>query len=152
MKLQRSINGRFVFHLSQRDKLLLLEVLKLYPRISSAKQPLSKGAKLADHEGSQQLLDEAVAEQRAANKKQLETLLTDPRRFADIESGCRMTLSAGDLEWLLQVLNDVRIGSWIHLGSPEERIEKLTLENAPHLWAMEMAGHFESQLLEALEQ
>jgi hypothetical protein len=151
VKLQRLKNGRFVFHLSQRDKLLLLEVLKLYPRICSAKQPLSKGAKLDDHEANQRLLEEAVAEQRAANKKQLGALITDPRRFADTASGCRLTLSATDLEWLLQVLNDVRIGSWVHLGSPEERIEKLTLENAPHLWAMEMAGYFESHLLEALD-
>jgi hypothetical protein len=62
-----------------------------------------------------------------------------------------MTLSAADVEWLLQVFNDVRVGSWVHLGLPEERIAKLTLENAPHLWAMEMAGYFESQLLKALE-
>jgi hypothetical protein len=151
VKLQRSTNGRFVFHLSQRDKALLLEILKLYPRICAAKQPLSKSARLDDHEASQRMLEEAVAEQRAANKKQLETLVTDPRRFADAESGCRMTLSPGDVEWLLQVLNDIRVGSWIHLGSPEERIEKLTLENARHLWAMEMAGYFESHLLEALE-
>jgi hypothetical protein len=151
VKLQRSTNGRFVFQLSRRDKMLLLEVLKLYPRICSGKQPLSKGARLDDHEASQHMLEEAVAEQRAANKKQLETLLTDPRRFADTETGCRMTLSAGDVEWLLQVFNDVRVGSWVHLGLPEERIEKLTLENAPHLWAMEMAGYFESQLLKALE-
>jgi hypothetical protein len=151
VKLQRLTNGRFVFHLSQRDKLLLLEVLKLYPRICSAKQPLSKGAKLHNQAANQRMLEEAVAEQRAANKKQLETLVTDRKRFADTASGCRMTLSAGDLEWLLQVLNDVRVGSWVHLGSPEEKIEKLTLENAPHLWAMEMAGYFESHLIEALD-
>jgi hypothetical protein len=101
---------------------------------------------------NQRLLEEAVAEQRAANKKQLQTLLTDPRRFADTETGCRMTLSPADMEWLLQVLNDIRIGSWVRLGSPEERLEKLTLKTAPHFWAMEMSGYFQSRLLEALDR
>ena len=151
MKLIRSTNGKFAFHLTQRDKLLLLQVLKLYPRISSAKQPLTKSTRIADRESNQRLLEEAVAEQRAANKKQLETLLTDPRRFADTQTGCRLTLSQSDIEWLLQVLNDIRVGSWAHLGSPEEKLEKLTLNTAPHFWAMEMSGYFQARFLEALE-
>ena len=150
MKLIRSTNGKFVFHLSQRDKLLLLQVLKLYPRIPSASQPLSKSTRLPDRESNQRLLDEALAEQRAANKKQLETLLTDPRRFADAETGCRLTLSQSDMEWLLQVLNDIRVGSWVLLGSPEEKLEQLTVTTAPHFWAMEMSGYFQMRFLEAL--
>ena len=151
MKLVRSTNGKFVFHLGQRDKLLLLQVLKLYPRITSASQPLSKSSRLPDRESNQRLLEEALAEQRAENKKHLETFLTDPRRFADTEAGCRLTLSRSDMEWLLQVLNDIRIGSWILLGSPEEKFAKLTLATAPHYWAMEMSGIFQSSFLEALE-
>ena len=151
MKLVRSTNGKFVFHLGQRDKLLLLQVLKLYPRITSASQPLSKSGRLPDRESNQRLLDEALAEQRAENKKHLETLLTDPRRFADTEAGCRLTLSRFDMEWLLQVLNDIRIGSWILLGSPEEKFAKLTLATAPHYWAMEMSGIFQARFLEALD-
>jgi hypothetical protein len=150
MKLIRSTNGRFVFQLGQRDKLLLLQVLKLYPRIPSASQPLTKSGKLPGHESNQRLLDEALAEQRAENKKHLETLLTDPRRFADSETGCRLTLSHADMEWLLQVLNDIRVGSWLLLGSPDEKFEKLTLATAPHYWAMEMSGIYQSRFLEAL--
>jgi hypothetical protein len=151
MKLVRSANGKLVFHLGQRDKLLLLQVLKLYPRITSVSQPLTKSGKLPGHEANQRLLEEALAEQRSENKKHLETLLTDPRRFADSESGCILTLSRADMEWLLQVLNDIRIGSWVLLGSPEEKFAKLTLATAPHYWAMEMSGIFQSRFLEALE-
>ena len=151
MKLLRSGNGKFVFHLGQRDKLLLLEVLKLYPQITSASRPLTKFGKLPDEQTNQGLLDEALAEQRAHNKKLLETFLTDPRRFAETESGCRLTLSAADMEWLLQVLNDIRIGSWVQLGSPEEKFEELNLETAPHYWAMEISGFFQSRFLEAME-
>jgi hypothetical protein len=53
----------------------------------------------------------------------------------------------------LQVLNDVRVGSWIALGSPDtEQGEKilLTEETAPRVRSMEVAGAFEAVLLEAL--
>ena len=151
MRLVRSANGKLVFLLGQRDKLMLLEVLKLYPRIPSASRPLTKFGKLPGQEANQRLLDEALAEQRAENKKHLETFLTDPRRFADTQTGCRLTLSASDTEWLLQVLNDIRVGSWVLLGSPEGKFDKLTLATAPHYWAMEMSGIFQSRFLEALE-
>jgi hypothetical protein len=68
-----------------------------------------------------------------------------------MEAGGRLSLSPAEVEWVLQVLNDIRVGSWIILGSPEERLPELNETNAPHVWAMEMAGHFQAQLLEALQ-
>lgn len=150
MRLIRSSPGEFVFHLGQRDKVLLLEVLKLYPRIPAAGQPLTKSPDLPDHEANQRLLAEALAEQRAENKNHLSAFLADPRRFADRPTGCRLALSRADLEWLLQILNDVRVGSWIMLGSPDEKPAKLNPITAQHFWAMEMAGAFQIKLLEAL--
>ena len=60
-------------------------------------------------------------------------------------------LSGSELEWLLQVLNDIRVGSWIILGSPEQWFEAATPQTAPHLWAMELAGAFEMAFLPAVE-
>ena len=151
MKITRSAN-RFVFHLGKRDKHFLLELLKLYPRMPSAHQPLSKSAPSAQKQSNQELLDQALAEQRAENKKQLEGLLADKERFKETESGCRLSLTPGDVEWLLQVLNDIRVGSWVRLGSPEPKLELATLNNltAPDFWSMEIAGYFQVHLLEAL--
>ena len=118
----------------------------------SAHHVLSKSGRLPDAEANQQLLDEALAEQRAENKKQLQALLADPRRFEHTETGARLSLSPAEAEWLLQVLNDIRVGSWVILGSPEEKPAELTAANAPHFLAMEMAGYFQMQLLEALER
>jgi len=110
----------------------------------SAHQPLSKSAPPSQEQSNQQLLDEALAEQRAENKKQLDALLADKDRFKETESGCRLSLPPGDVEWLLQVLNDIRVGSWLRLGSPEATLELATLSNltAPDFFAMELAGHF----------
>jgi hypothetical protein len=153
VKLIRSSNDNLLFHLGKREKLLLLELLKLYPRIPSGHQSLSKSRNIRDREANQRLLDEAMAEQRAECKKQLQAFLADPRRFAEDQTGCRLSLCKSEPEWLLQILNDIRIGSWLSLGSPEPPMEIALLneQTAPHFWAMEMAGHFQMQLLQAME-
>ena len=117
MKLVPAEQGKFIFRLGKQEKQLLLAVLDRYPLIPPAYQPLSKSAPAGENETDQHLLDEALAEQRRENKKLLASFLKDEKRFKETERGCRITLSAPDLEWLLQVLNDVRVGSWILLGS-----------------------------------
>jgi hypothetical protein len=151
VKLIRTSKTRLWFQLSEREKRLLVQVLKLYPRVPSAHQPLSKSGRMPDQAENQRLLDEALAEQRAVNRKQMQALLADPARFQKAETGWHLRLSRSEVEWVLQVLNDVRVGSWVILGSPEGKIETLNAETAPHFWAMEMAGYFQMQLLAASE-
>ncbi len=152
MKLLRATGTRLVFELGQREKRSLLQLLKLYPCVPSAHHVLSQSGLLPDAKENQQLLDEALAEQRAENQKQLRNLLADPRRFDQTESGARLSLSRAEVEWVMQVLNDIRVGSWVILGSPEEKPTELTAGNAHHFLAMEMTGYFQMQLLEALEE
>jgi len=153
VKLLRTTKEKLWFQLGKREKGLLLEVLRLYPRIPSAYQPLSKRANVPDPQSSQRLLDEALAEQRAGNKKRLQAFLEAPRRFQDNEGGCRLVLAPMEADWLLQILNDIRVGSWVILGSPEpkEEIRLLNERTAPHFWAMEMSGYFQMSLLEGME-
>jgi hypothetical protein len=152
MKLVRSTKTRLLFHLGQRETRLLLQILKLYPRVPPAHHVLSKSGRLPDREANQRLLDEALAEQRAENKKELLALLGDSRRFSRTETGSRLSLPPAEAEWLLQVLNDIRIGSWIILGSPEHKVPELNETTAPDFLAMEMAGYFQAQLLEAMHR
>lgn len=142
------------FQLSARERDTLLEILQAYPVVPPAHQQLSK--ELTDpHVGEyQRLLDEALAEQRAANKRHLQEWLAAPERFRKASSGCRFRLERSDSEWLLQVLNDIRVGHWLRLGSPEP--SRLRLNNfRPRLFpvwlAMEMSGYFQVHILEALE-
>ena len=153
MKLIRADKGRFVFHVGKREKKSLSEILKLYPVIPAAYPRVSKSGKDQAQKGSQRLLDEALAAQRLENKKQVLAMLNEPARFQPTESGFHLSLSAPQVEWLLQVLNDTRVGSWINLGSPDtEKGEKIPLngKTLPHLWVMETAGHFEMALLDAM--
>ena len=152
MKLIRTTKTRVLFHLGHWEAHLFLEILSLYPCLPPAHQKLSKASPRPDSDANQQLLDEALAEHRAENKKQLRALLADERRFAPTETGGRLSLPPADVEWVLQVLNDIRVGSWVRLDSPDEKPVKLNEKTAPHYRAMEIAGYFEAQLLEALER
>ena len=151
MKLVQATKDKLVFHLGKREEGLLLRVLKQFPCVPGAHHVLSKSGRLPDAATNQQLLEEALAEQRAEHKNKLQALLTDRQHLTHTESGARLSLSPAEADWLLQVLNDVRVGSWIILGSPDEKPAELTPASAPYLLAMEMAGYFQMQLLEALE-
>jgi hypothetical protein len=148
VKLIKAAQDKYQFQLSCREEDLLLHLLTLYPRIPSGYQPLSKNAA---QESNQRLLDEALAETRAQNKTRLASFLTDPRKLKEVENGWHLTINSDEVESLLQVLNDVRIGSWILLGSPDRPMKVLNPESGPHLWAMEMAGYFQMRFLELLD-
>jgi hypothetical protein len=146
-------DNNLVFQLGRREKALLLELLKLYPVIPSAHYRIS-GTPSPEPDPNQQLLEESLAEHRNENARELDAMLHEPGRFQDTPAGYRLVLSPSSVEWLLQVLNDIRVGSWLHLGSPDEKKGKhlhLTLDNARYLWAMEMSGVFQSVLLAARE-
>jgi len=138
--------------MGRRERDLFLELLPLYPRTPAAHRKLSKSSILPDAEAAQKLLDDALAEQRDQNRQLLEQLMLDLARFQVQPTGLKLVLSEADTEWLLQVLNDIRVGSWVLLGSPEDphTVEQLTEETVPNLWAMEMSGYFQMHLLKAL--
>jgi len=169
---------RYVFRLGKREKQLLCETLGLYPLTPRSHHRLSRRAEAADAENeallvlwlgqnagtivaeaadaeNQALLEEAVATQKQTHKHQLDAWLADKARFVEEPGGFRFELDRDQIEWLLQVLNDVRVGSWLMLGCPdpdEGKQPKLTPENAHFFLAMELCGEFENDLLEALDQ
>jgi hypothetical protein len=149
MKLLRADENRFAFHVGQQEKALLLETLRLYPLIPAAYPRFCKTAK-GEPDENQHLLEEALAAQRAENRNAILTMLKEPARFRRTGHGFHFTLTAAELERLLQVFNDIRVGSWIALGSPEEGEEPAMIEeNAGYFLALEVCGHIETVLLAA---
>ena len=148
MRRVKRDNEGFVFQLSGREKEMLLSVLRLYPQMPAGHFKLSQGCKVES--STQALLDEALAEQKAENQRSVQKLLGEPARWVLADHFWRLKLNETEVEWLLQVLNDIRVGSWVLLGSPEEKIYTLSEETAPHFWAMEVAGGFQMELLAAL--
>ena len=153
MKLLHSNPDGYVFRLRQAEKDLIFRLLQLYPVVPAAHHRLSQsGTGDADDE-NQRLLDESLAAHRQEQQAQVLAMMEDPACFSKVKGGWQLRLSGPQIEGLLQVFNDIRVGSWIALGSPDfEQGVKLepTEVNAARIWLMETAGFFQQQLLEAV--
>jgi hypothetical protein len=146
----------FVFHVDKREKRLLFETLQLYPLIPSAHHRLTRSGESDALKENQKLLEESLNERRQQNRKQLMAMLNEEHRFVETEGGgFHLALTAPQVDWLLQLLNDIRVGSWILLGEPDEkhgRLPQVTDQNVLHLVAMEFCGYFQMVLLDAFER
>ena len=152
MKINKSDGDKFTFLVSKKEKQLLFDILALYPLVPACFQPLSKTAGAADIQTDQRLLEESLAAHKQENRKQLSVIINELNRVQENAGGGRLTLSSDQLEGLLQVLNDIRVGSWLKLGSPDaarKKVIELNQDNARYAWAMEVAGLFQTALLTA---
>jgi hypothetical protein len=144
----------FMFQIDAREEGLLLVILRLYPVLENGYHRLSKDPQNAGS-AEQRLLEESMAQQRAAHRRKLDELFLAPQRFfKQAAGGRRLILSGEQFEWLLQVLNDIRVGSWVRLGCPDLEASAPsapTRASARYLEAMHLSGHFQMALLEAVK-
>jgi len=154
VKLTVDAQGNLEARLNPREMHHFMALVRLYPCVPPAHHKVTKGAVKKSQkqqlEGSQALLDEALAEHREEKRRALQEFLADPKRCKKRPEGGLLKLSPGDAEWLLQVLNDIRVGSWLKLGSPETCDPPITDENSEDVWALHLSGYFEGALLDGL--
>lgn len=154
MKLLRQQDGRYEFLFGLREHHVFREVLRAFPVTPLEHHRVTRGEPPPALAGAQQLLHEALNEWKQSARRRVEAFLADLRRFAPQGERVRATFTREEMEWLLQVLNDVRVGSWLQLGCPDPdsgQRPKLTSKNARYLPLMEAAGAFEFALLAALD-
>jgi hypothetical protein len=143
-----------IFRINAREEALLLAMLRLYPALENGHHRISHDPKAAAS-SEQRLLEESMAQLRVAHRRKVDALFQSPQRFFKDALGERhLVVTSAQLEWLLQVLNDIRVGSWVRLGCPD--LEKpapqtLTRTNARSLQAMHICGEFQLALLEAVK-
>jgi hypothetical protein len=143
-----------IFQISTGEEALLLATLRLYPVTENGHHRISKDPKRAGS-AEQRLLEESMAQRRAAHRRKLDELFRAPQRFfKGVTGGRHLVLSGAQFEWLLQVLNDIRVGCWVRLGCPEleeARPAELTRLDARSLHTMHLCGQFQMALLEAVK-
>jgi len=155
MQLLRNAEKGLVFSLDKREKQLLVMALRLYPLLPLAHHRISRGSDNVMAEKTQSLLSEAMGAQKDENKRRLDLLLANERHLVEAKTGWRLNLDFDQVEWFLQVLNDVRVGSWLILGCPDPEdgeTPDLNPQNARYVVSMEVCGHVEAAILHALEQ
>jgi len=149
VKLVRSDKEQLTFSLGKREKQLLFHILQLYPLVPVSHQRLSKGEKGQPHQDYQRSLEEALAEQHRENRQRVVDFLGG--RFHQTTKEFEFSLTVPEVEWLLQVLNDLHVGAWLMLGEPDEqRMPEVTETNAPYILAMEAADRFQCEVLAIL--
>lgn len=152
MKLLERTDSAFTFLIGKRERELLTALLRRYPVLNTAHFRSREKSPTSSSDENQALLEEALAEQQRENRRNLEEMLNQDGRFKENDFGFTFTLCPSELEWLLQVLNDIRVGSWVQLGQPDTNarlLPELNEESMQLAWAVEMAGLFEHSLLEA---
>ena len=145
MKFLRCEGEDFYLEFTSEEKDVLQLLLSFYPLVPATYHRLTQDAQQPKREENQQLLDEALSAQREQNGKAIRALLSEPGRFTETAEASQGRFGRGDLEWLLQVVNDVRVGSWIAQGSPgyEKKKGRPAKAKLRHALYMELAGAFE---------
>ncbi len=153
MKLLEREGERLVFRMSGREKTLLERLLSFYPLRKDGGAHLSRLAE-PRLEDATQLLAETLREQKTELSAWLSRRLCDGGAFSPAGTNWRLVLDAEDTERLLQVLNELRVSSWVKLGRPAEldaeENEKSSLSAAPLHALMMLTGQFEMVLIHAL--
>ncbi len=152
MKLADFDSRQYVFELSHRERELLEGTLKLYPVSLNGFHPISRTGNPDDLTEAQQMLEEAMAESRQENRATIRNFIRDPARFKKKEDQLHLHLPASQMDWLLSVLNEVRVGSWERLGCPDEPPDDVSAENIRWAIAMDVCAVLQSVLLDALDQ
>ena len=148
MKLLRRTRTKRVFLLRASELQLLVLVLSQFP-LRDQDQQISRFGDEEEMCEMQELLNEAMAERRKEARVELDHWLRDKNRFRHTDAGEELMVRVDETNWLLQILNDVRVGAWQRLGAPEDVSEVLLAPNADtvrYLTVMEMAGGFQSVL------
>ncbi len=155
MKLVKKTDDEVVFWLHPDEYEALLMVVDQYPVLKEDYQTLSQSQDPKIVEAAQELLRQSLEEQKAENQRFKQTFMQQGKHLKRVGKGYHLILKAHEVERLLQVLNDVRVGMWYALGCPESNDPEVVLKsNLHHLdkyWAMEIAGSLEWNLIELLE-
>jgi hypothetical protein len=149
MKLVNESKGVWRYQLKEKEAAVLVELIKKFPFAEIDHVKISNTEKDPDTIEREKLLNESLSDHRRELKSLAQNLL-DQDKFKKIKSGQLLTLDSEEREILLQVLNDIRIGSWHVLGDPE------SLESTPanpsnqylaYRGLMDVAGYFEIGLI-----
>jgi hypothetical protein len=153
MKLLSRNHDGCTFLIGKKARRILLELLQRYPVTTDSYQGERSTALNILPDGEEQLLAEALTQARQQIRLELKNILRNEDSWAEDPRGVRLLLTPDQLEIMLQILNDVRVGSWMRLGCPADielmtgvQLSEATIELT---WAINMATWFQVGFLKA---
>lgn len=162
MHLVNKTDDYLIFEFHAHGKGQLTSILNCFPLPSKWEVELSRNDSEGELEEDRAFLEETLGNERNILKTTLDGFLNSPATFYQEDEVDHMRLKLDKVEWILQVLNDIRISAWQLLGSPNEE-EKAALEEfiqgdvpaekmqqAQLFLLLELAGYYQAVIIESL--
>ena len=146
MKFLKTEDDQLALPDGKREKALLTDLLKLYPLIPPAHHQVTPARTQAPIRPTSSCWTRRWQNIARTSRNSSRPCFSAEAVSGKWPTGFLLVLDGAEMEWLLQVLNDIRVGSWLLLGSPDEKKGKsarLNLQTARYLWTMELCGHFQ---------
>lgn len=144
-----------VFLVDPRGKAILEKLCHKYPALEVTYFELCRTMDEEELPDGRELADQSLTEEQNEVRNRVTKLLSDKNRFEKMEGFFLLRMTAAEVDLLLQVLNDVRIGCWVRAGSPSEGTEDTLRSDpklAPLLATMQLCGLFQGALLDGLNR
>jgi hypothetical protein len=159
MKLRRRRAESMEVELSAREAVVLSLVLRRYPVLDPGYHQIARTGAAPLRE-EQQLLEESIAAAQSENRRRVAAFLDrcqvrageQPEADA-LADRAGLVIPLAEVDWLLEVLNDVRVGLWVKLGRPAPRwLPDASGPSATRtdFAVMDLAGAFQAELLAVL--
>ena len=155
MKLLSHVGDRLVFLLSDRDHRAWRHLARLSGETRRRQPGISRGPSPSLPPGVKAEFSAAVQDSRTFAGKFLRLLANDSTHMVRGTGGYGLTVTRAEFETLLQALNDIKLGLWEQMGSPDlEKGESpgLNLENLRRLHSIDIVNLLQMQLLQALQE
>ena len=112
---KRGEGRKVVFRFERTEREMFARILELFPVQQGALRPIN------DDGNAQELLENALREQRGKLREEAQRLLSANGELVidgEFNEFWDLKLSDAEIEWILQMLNDVRVGVWTQIGCP----------------------------------
>ena len=148
MKLLKQTRNGWQYLLDENEANCLEGLLKQFPLTRNFPVKITKSPADPKAIEREKLLNESLAEHREELKQKARHLINGGK-LKVYRNGWRLSLNLEERESLLQILNDIRVGSWRALGEPESLDPRPDASDAEFFYTnlLNLAGYFEFKLL-----
>ncbi|HKI70235.1 MAG TPA: hypothetical protein VKA67_11640 [Verrucomicrobiae bacterium] len=148
MKLLKQTRNGWQYFLEPNEANCLEGLLKQFPITKSVPAKITKSTADPKAAEREKLLNESLAEHRTELNQKAWRLIGNGK-LKVCGDQWRLNINVEEREILLQILNDIRVGSWRALGEPEsfEPGPEASDSELFYLNLLNLAGYFEFKLL-----
>ena len=153
MRVFEKTDSALVLELGVAETDFLKQILSDYPLAANESRRFSAFADAGEVWENTTLLQSSLREHAQTNRAKLRLWLDSPETWKHFPDRTLLFLKTEDCSWFLQILNDLRIGSWRKLDCPEqEELDSIEInrENAHPLLAMKVSGFLQTLILNAI--